>query len=65
MQVMPETMVLPAFLANLASVSIVEVYHNMGISEADLLPFTGPVESGASGVLKLDSSGGRHYLIGR
>ena len=32
---------------------------------SDLLPFTRPVESGASGVLKLDRSGGRHYLIGR
>ena len=31
----------------------------------NLLPFTRPVESGASGVLKLDRSGGRHYLIGR
>lgn len=35
------------------------------VSASDLLPFTGPVESGASGVPKLDSSSGRHYLIGR
>lgn len=32
---------------------------------SDLLPFPGPLESGASGVLKLDGSSGRHYLIGR
>jgi hypothetical protein len=31
----------------------------------DLLPFTGPVESSASGILKLDGNGGRRYLIGR
>jgi transposase len=34
-------------------------------STTDLLPFTKPVESRASGVLKLDSSGSCHYLIGR
>jgi hypothetical protein len=31
----------------------------------DLLPFTGPVESSASGILKLDGNGGSRYLIGR
>ncbi|GGF28963.1 hypothetical protein GCM10011383_45860 [Hymenobacter cavernae] len=31
----------------------------------DLLPFTEPARSRASGVLKLDRSGGSYYLIGR
>jgi hypothetical protein len=38
---------------------------NRKIRNFDLLPLTGPVESRASGVLKLDSSGGSHYLIWR
>jgi hypothetical protein len=33
-QVIPVSLALPVFLANLASAFIAEVYHNMGISEA-------------------------------
>jgi len=40
------------------------VGHLTGVCR-DLLPFTRPLESGASGVLKLDASGGSHSLIGR
>lgn len=35
------------------------------VAHNDLLPNTKPVESKASGVLKLDSSGVSHYLIAR
>jgi hypothetical protein len=37
---------------------------NVYLLVTDLLPFTEPVESSASGILKLDSSSGSYYLIG-